>query len=543
MQQTDLDHIFLRSGIGSEIRTKLFWTCWDSGVILPGNGLLAGGSVASMILKEAWGGHFPIKDIDVFVPVSEIPAILPNTPQRLSEMYLDADADDEYKCLYKISKNGYQVLLSEMHGKLNKIAVRMLGNINTTEAAHRAIISGFDLNACQVGISLETDQLIFTEAFREFVSTGQLKITNLATPFHSAIRLAKKTKELGCYCDVNTELILLKSYVDAVYSLNCYNKNGYMFPRFFGNEAYLTYMKHKQLIEKYCHVFQGSNQLKLPAMTPRINYYSMEINVSSVFKDIRLYFLGAGLPINSVSMIEVYDHLFRPTTRSTVRSRFAKAIIRGKYTAISALQNKHFTKCDFHSKHLNILEQFAEKHYPLYCYLNKFGSNITEMLRNIRTIKRAVNNFGLFIIGLLEDKNNPLLQEARSITDELIEQLINQYRNSASSNLLVDPIDLSGFDKKHLVAELCSANQLRVEGIREKHCVGGYVDPVRKGDCRIFHLDTGNIASTLLIRRNGSIGEHRTRGNKLPPVEHVNLAAELASYIKGLDLEDLGCFY
>lgn len=538
MQRTDLDHIFLRSGIGSEIRTKLFWTCWDSGVFLPGTGLLAGGSVASMILNEAWGGNFPIKDIDVFEPVAEIPTILPKMPQRLTEMILAEDADDEYKCLYKICKNGYQVLRSEMRGKLNKIAVRMLGNINTTEAAHQAIISGFDLNACQVGISLETDQLIFTEDFREFVSTGQLKITNLATPFHSAIRLAKKTEELGCYCDVNTELILLKSYVDAVYSLNCFNKDGFLFPRFFGNEAYLTYMTHKQLIEKNCYVFQGSNQLKLPKMTSRIKYYSMEINVPSVFKDIRPYFLGAGLPINSVSMIEVYDHLFRPTTRSTVRSRFAKAIIRGKYTAFSALQNKRFTKCDFHSKHLNILEQFAENHYPLYCYLNKFGLNVTEMLDNIRTIKRAVNKYGLFVIGLIEDKNNPLLQEARSITDELIEQLINQYRNSASSNLLVDPIDLSGFDKKHLVVELCSANQLRVEGIREKHCVGGYVDPVRNGDCRIFHLETRNVISTLQIRKNFSVGEHRIRGNKLPPIEHVNLASELTSYIRELDDDD-----
>ena len=214
--RTDIDHI-LRPENGALIRTKLWWLFWNYSLSpLPSKGLLAGGAVASLILSEAWGGEFPINDLDVFITVTENKDI-PSTPVRITEIALDDQAEDsEYQGWYKVRNSGYQVVKSDRTNLLNTISVRMLGKEQPASSAYRLIIQGFDLNCCQVGIDLETDRLIWTSAFAEFISTGQLKVSHIATPYHTAIRLPKKHDELRCYFDLKTELSLLATYIDLV---------------------------------------------------------------------------------------------------------------------------------------------------------------------------------------------------------------------------------------------------------------------------------------------------------------------------------------
>lgn len=86
---TRLGHI-LSADNGSYHRTKLWRHRWEATLTpLPSSGLLAGGAVASAILTEAWGGTFPINDLDVFDVVweEETPS---RTPYRVTEMALVA---------------------------------------------------------------------------------------------------------------------------------------------------------------------------------------------------------------------------------------------------------------------------------------------------------------------------------------------------------------------------------------------------------------------------------------------------------------------
>ena len=531
-----IDHI-LKPEIGAELWTKLWWDHWhDTQMPLPSKGLLAGGAVASMILSKAWGGEFPINDLDVFSAVSDETYPL-STPVRITEIALDEDAEaDGYQGWHKVRKSGYQVIRSERRKILNNVSVRMLGDKLPTSTAYRLILQGFDLNCCQIGIDLENSRLLWTPAFNEFLANGQLKVTHLATPFHTAIRLAKKQGELNCYCDMKTELSLLASYVDMVSSLGIGNWKNRMFSRFFGRKYYDIYLSRIKALQPYCQVYRGTNQLLLPGLgIPEPNYFSMELNAPSVYRELLPHFLKTRLHLNSVSLVEMFDKLCRPTTNTTTRRRFAAAMNTGTLTAICAVQNRGFLDCNHHPKSLQKLEKFADKHLRVTNLFNRIGLNVTEQLQAIRTIWRSVNKHGLFVIGLLEDGNNVLLREATEFSEELVDRIVSDYRRSAFATQLVAPVDLSGFPRKHQVLELTNAQQLVEEGGKQRHCVGGYADAVRSGDCRIFHLEYLGVSTTLQISQNGECAEHRARFNELPPPEHVALAAELSAYIRKLN--------
>lgn len=498
---------------------------------------MAGGAVASLVLSEAWGGNFPVNDLDVFLIDSE-KTEPPATPVRVTGIALDdLVEEDEYQGWYKVRNSGYQVVNSARTDLINTVSVRMLGNEQSVLAAYRFILQGFDLNCCQIGIDLESDKLIWTPQFETFAATGQLKVTHLATPYHTAIRLAKKQGELNCYCDLKTELSLLATYVDMVSALGRSNRNNVMYSRFFGKKYHDTYLYHKNSLEPYCQVFPGTNQLLLPGTgISNPDYYSMELNVPSVYQELRPYFYKSGaLQLSSVSMLQMFDKICRPTTRSVTRRRFVSAIKSGILAPICAIQNSGFLDCNHHPKNFLKLEKFAQEHMGVICLFNRLGLNVAQQLQAIRTIWCSVKKHGLYVIGLLENSSNEILKEATEFSEVLIDRIVEDYKTHTPATKLVEPLDLSGFPRKHQLTELVSAQQLAEEGQRQRHCVGGYSDAVESGKCRIFHLEYLGESTTLQISRDGKCGEHRARFNRLPPPEHVALAVELSDFIRNLD--------
>jgi hypothetical protein len=73
------------------------------------------------------------------------------------------------------------------------------------------IIDSFDLNCCQVGYDLSENKFYWSKEFIEFINTGEIKIIDLRTPAHTAIRLAKKKVELGA--NVNEDEFGIAKYV------------------------------------------------------------------------------------------------------------------------------------------------------------------------------------------------------------------------------------------------------------------------------------------------------------------------------------------
>jgi hypothetical protein len=59
------------------------------------------------------------------------------------------------------------------------------------------IIKSFDINATRIGYDIDNDKLYWTSEFEDFLKTGELKVSNIMTPSHTAVRIAKKSKELN----------------------------------------------------------------------------------------------------------------------------------------------------------------------------------------------------------------------------------------------------------------------------------------------------------------------------------------------------------
>jgi hypothetical protein len=93
-------------------------------------------------------------------------------------------------------------------------------NTITYDASDRdpmMILESFDLSCTGVGYDLETGQYFWTQDFEDFINTGKIKVSNIGTPSHTAIRLAKKSKDLGVDMD-EFELKLLMHAIDYNFS-------------------------------------------------------------------------------------------------------------------------------------------------------------------------------------------------------------------------------------------------------------------------------------------------------------------------------------
>jgi len=59
------------------------------------------------------------------------------------------------------------------------------------------VIKAFDINATRVGYSIDEDKIYWEKDFEDFLNSGNLKVSTMTTPAHTAIRIAKKSKELN----------------------------------------------------------------------------------------------------------------------------------------------------------------------------------------------------------------------------------------------------------------------------------------------------------------------------------------------------------
>jgi len=181
---------------------------------LPGQGLLAGGSLANTIWALKNGTEPLINDVDIFVYVGHLDFIDPNDRETLFR-YTEKEVEyyDDYNGYreHPYDKKFYAIKESTRDGMVNTI---------TYDASDRdpmMILESFDLSCTGVGYDLETGQYFWTQDFEDFINTGKIKVSNIGTPSHTAIRLAKKSKDLGVDMD-EFELKLLMHAIEYNFS-------------------------------------------------------------------------------------------------------------------------------------------------------------------------------------------------------------------------------------------------------------------------------------------------------------------------------------
>ncbi len=161
---------------------------------IPKLGFIAGGSLANITWEIISGNKAVVNDIDVFVFDEHIDFVDKDKKDNLfnyEEKELEYYEDYSGMSYTSVTKDFYSIKSSENEGMFNIIKYKS----NTTDPL--LVLNSFDINCTKIGYSIEEDKIYYTKEFEDFLNTGKLKIVNIMTPCHTAIRLAKKSKELN----------------------------------------------------------------------------------------------------------------------------------------------------------------------------------------------------------------------------------------------------------------------------------------------------------------------------------------------------------
>lgn len=491
---------------------------------------IAGGSVANTLLYLLHGGNLVINDIDVYKRVQK--------PKTETDIFGEVNTDMWYSNFFinseglEIVNDNYgQFFISDTGSRMKVISHSRDGifnNIqyiyeegkhnNVIETKERVIIEGFDLNSCQAGLDLINKKIIYTPEFVSFLKTKQMRVVNPCAPLQTTIRIHKKLKELDIYCDVEHEIRFL--------TLARNKLSSHYINKFIGVETKLKYDKYKNFVEKYFVLREKNNKDELP--------YSL------TNKQVDLWVYDSVLDFEIVedfhsisNLRRIWDLLYtykKKSEQDKINKIFYKNVFLGdlsedvwnrkhydiptksyvelpyyhspRMTSHMILTEKNYYKCDFNIKHVDYLDKFFREH-PLTIKILKHVKTLSQQYKIVKFIKSLVNKEGQWVIGSLENFHNGIFMEELAknnnvLTNELIQKLIEKDREYCSQPL-IEKLSLTGFEHKNCVRELNTKMELREEGQKMGHCVGGYSDSISSGYSRIFHIECDGIGSTLQI--------------------------------------------
>lgn len=208
----------------------------------PKKGFLAGGSLSNLMWELVSGKKAIINDIDIFI----FEDILTKDEikhgrvedKKLSYIQKEAKYFEDYKgiCTTSDYKDYYLITNTENNDIYNNIYY------SASHENPQLIINSFDINCTQVGYSIEEDKFYYTDEFVDFLKNGEVKVTNLLTPSHTAIRLIKKQFDLGAKLN-EFEIQLCQFCIQK----NMLDTNR----RCFSTKYADLYFKYKSILDKY----------------------------------------------------------------------------------------------------------------------------------------------------------------------------------------------------------------------------------------------------------------------------------------------------
>ncbi len=177
---------------------------------LPKSGLVAGGAVSNIVWELVSGNKAVINDVDIFHFDGVVDYI---ENDRSKTLFNYKEIENKYyedytgMCFRSITKDFYTVTESTKDGIFNNVKYK--ANKPDTDL----ILRSFDINATKIGYSIEEDKIYWTKEFEDFLQSGELKVCNLMTPSHTALRIVKKKREMGAKLE-EFELKLIQHSLD-----------------------------------------------------------------------------------------------------------------------------------------------------------------------------------------------------------------------------------------------------------------------------------------------------------------------------------------
>ena len=161
---------------------------------MPETGFLAGGAISNVVWGILTGKNTPVNDLDIYHLI-ELNKYISTQEMREKQHF----AKNE-KWVYEDYKGTYITYKRQGYYTIEKVSIDGIFNIIEYKSStddKSIIIDSFDINCCQLGYDIDKDEFIWTKDFEKFLETGELRLTNLTSPAHSALRLVKKKNELG----------------------------------------------------------------------------------------------------------------------------------------------------------------------------------------------------------------------------------------------------------------------------------------------------------------------------------------------------------
>jgi hypothetical protein len=160
---------------------------------LPSSGFLAGGAISNVVWNILKDKNAPINDLDIYHLI-EIKKTFSNKELRSKQHFVKNEkwVYEDYSGL----EIGYQ---QRGYYTIEKVTVDGIYNnieYKATTKDRLLVLESFDINCCQLGYDIDTDEFIWTKEFESFLKTGELRLSNLTSPPHSAMRLIKKKYDL-----------------------------------------------------------------------------------------------------------------------------------------------------------------------------------------------------------------------------------------------------------------------------------------------------------------------------------------------------------
>ena len=398
---------------------------------LPKRGFLAGGSIANIVWELVSGNKAVISDIDIFIFDSLEETI--NTSNR-DTLFNYQEKETKYyedytgMCFNTYTKDFYSIIESEKEGMFNNIRYKS----NTEDPS--LIIKSFDINSTRIGYSIEKDELYWTSEFEEFLKTGELKVTNLMTPSHTAIRIVKKSKDLNVKLD-EFEFKLIQ------YTLSC-NFQDRIKLRF--RERYLD------LYKEYSHILKDYFTIKRDIEAE--DYVKIHHQ-----KEVQLFYLSPVVNDESTEISEfdrlMYSHrleLFKEDTNLNLIFKSSDFLFYMRNIYGKEELSKLWKKLYFYFNNVNYIDrEVSMEDIELLCRFSKNAPNSIENLKGyklseqISIIKKFLDKYKedpIIAISILENvkvNKDIELDEQTSLLLELSvrKQIVNDTRGKVNKIL------------------------------------------------------------------------------------------------------------
>lgn len=456
---------------------------------LPNEGYYAGQSLNDILLHLIdWNKHkskpnyLIINDIDIFYEVK----------QKEDIMYLKANSEVDLEnfgydeIVMSQNKKAYSIVKTSVNKKLNITSVSWDINKNMTPLD---IISKFDISSTQVAIDLKTKRLYVTDAYLEFLKTGQLKIEYAGSPFHSINRLVRKSIEHGFYCNFDDE-------IRKVYFYSIFLRHDNFMTLYFSDKQRDNFLKYEHILGKYfklvTYAKKGDEKDYDEGAKYSHNIYTLDLINNDLIDSFSEFSENKLGPDDFDQAAYLYDlYFFKKRSRvneflnetKEMRSRYYDGVCMETFSLFKTLmKDPEFVLNKFRQiKKITMEHPLILHSYIRLINANKKSLSFADLYSFISEVKQLVKKRGKHVYGAIEE-----ISFARRISEfNSIDDYVQAYEKENSGSL-TEKILPDYEDEEWSIKELTTSLELKIEGSKLNHCVGGYSNSVKSKRSRII---------------------------------------------------------